>query len=122
VQAHLLATLNDKKIVDWLCTNLVKEREGLVWRAGIDNILANYRSIANFPTVTNQFGGPTLAVVGETSEHTVKSKALGPGMSVKDLFEPLFPKVEVKVIEGAGHWLHFERPGEVTGVLERFLG
>jgi esterase len=121
ILADLLGELKDNKLVEWLGTNLASGGDGLVWRVGISNLQANFPNIAGFPDLDAEFKGPILAVVGEASEHTSKSKALKPGMSVADLFKPLFPQVQVRVIGETGHMLHTEKPAAVTAVLQDFL-
>lgn len=36
--------------------------------------------------------------------------------------ERYFQKARVEMVSGAGHWLHHDRPHEVLGAIERFLG
>ncbi len=61
------------------------------------------------------FEGETLFIRGGRSKHVVLPDDEG-------LIKTLFPKAEVKTVEGAGHWVHAEKPEELLGLVQAFLG
>ena len=69
--------------------------------------------LVGWPEVEGRFDGPALFLRGGESayvwdEHLPEIRRL-------------FPAAQVETIEGAGHWLHAERPREVEAAIRRFL-
>jgi 2-succinyl-6-hydroxy-2,4-cyclohexadiene-1-carboxylate synthase len=60
----------------------------------------------------SQLACPTLLIVGE-QDH--KFQKIAEEMRSKS------KKIEVQIVEGAGHNVHFEKPVEFAGVLKKFL-
>lgn len=84
------------------------------WRLNLDALAANMDSIIGFPDVEGRrFDGPALFVRGGASDY------------VRPEHEPriraLFPAAEIRTIEGAGHWVHADRPREFIALVDRFL-
>lgn len=65
------------------------------------------------PATAHPFAGPALFLYGKNSAY-VRPEYHAP-------IRALFPKAEFEGIEGAGHWLHAERPREVEAAVEAFL-
>ena len=59
------------------------------------------------------YQGPTLFVAGGRSSYIQAEH--------RPLIARLFPAAEHAVIEGAGHWVHAERPAEFLTLVRRFL-
>ena len=60
------------------------------------------------------FEGEALFIRGGRSKHVVLPDDEG-------LIKTLFPKAEIKTVEGAGHWVHAEKPEELLGLVRGFL-
>jgi esterase len=58
-------------------------------------------------------GFPILFIRGENSEY-IKEKDV-------ELIKKVFPEAEIKTVEGAGHWVHSEKPMEFLKVVVEFL-
>lgn len=59
------------------------------------------------------FDGPTLFTYGEMSAFSVKED--------ESAVKKLFPRAQMKQINGAGHWLQAEKPEEFCKALNDFL-
>ncbi|KAJ8984150.1 hypothetical protein NQ317_017801 [Molorchus minor] len=106
VRDMLMPLLKHKAVLSFLLTNLVQKSNGsYAWRFNINSILNNFDNISTFPEVHNSvFEGPVLFVGGSKSDYIQKSDF--------PKIVKLFPKAELKFIEGAGHWVHSEKPTE----------
>ncbi len=83
------------------------------WRLNLDLLRAEMDRITGWPDTDRRYTGPALFLSGSDSryvrvEHHARITAL-------------FPKARFQQIEGAGHWLHAERPREFEAALRDFL-
>jgi pimeloyl-ACP methyl ester carboxylesterase len=91
-------------------------RDGPVrWKFNLAALKANLEGILGWPEdlPLAPFEGPALFVHGANSAYV--SEAMQPRI------RGLFPEAEFTAIEGAGHWLHAERPREFEAVVAEFL-
>ena len=110
--------INDRPIANFLSQNLKPADDGLgfEWRINVAAIAANMDNIIGFPTfrANMAYRAPSLFIVGGASNHVQPSH-------MADI-KRLFPYAKMKVIANAGHWVHAEKPAEVTEALCVFLG
>lgn len=98
----------------FLLQNAVLVEGAYQWRIDLSIFQRESHHITAFPEVTGQqpYCAPTLFLVGEHSDFVNYSDTL-----------VLFPNAEYKIIEGASHWLHVQKPEvfaeEVGNFLER---
>ena len=64
-------------------------------------------------TISTVGDGPVLWVAGSESDYV--SEAQLPLMS------QLFPRVELRTVQGAGHWVHSEKPEEFEQLLHELI-
>jgi pimeloyl-ACP methyl ester carboxylesterase len=83
------------------------------WRLNLGALAANMESLVGWPDAEGRFDGPALFLRGGASPY-VRDESL-------PAIRRLFPAARVETIEGAGHWLHAERPREVETAIRRFL-
>jgi esterase len=84
------------------------------WRLGLSNIASAMRDIEDFvPPSGATYTGPTLFVVGATSDYVQKSH--------RPVIDALFPRAKIQTIEDAGHWLHADQPERFAAVAENFF-
>ena len=101
----------DPEVRDFLLQSLdVKAKK---WKLNLDVLEAEMPKIIGFPEVSGTFEGPTLFLSGADSdyvlpEHRAKTKAL-------------FPAARFAKLNGAGHWLHAQKPREFEAALRTFL-
>lgn len=91
-------------------------REGPVrWKLNLDVLDAAMPEIVgwNDPKDCAPFQGPTLFLYGTSSNYVQPE--------YRAHIQDLFPQAEFIGINGAGHWLHAEKPREVEAAVEAFL-
>ena len=117
--AQLAKRIQDPGLRAWLLMNVYQDSEGVIrWRVNLDTILQAFKShIRTFPNEdfgeTQVFGGPSIFIGGANSEYI-------PVSDHPDILEK-FPKATFEYIEGAGHWVHSQKPNEFLEVLLKFL-
>lgn len=84
------------------------------WRVALPEIKAAMPNLIKWNDPEGHpYTGPTLLLRGGNSDY------VQPSADAKIL--ALFPNAQRGTIDGAGHWLHAEKPREVIAVLEEFL-
>lgn len=83
------------------------------WRINISAIAKHYPDIAAAPSATGSFSGPTLFIKGGESDYIQDRH--------RDEVGRLFPKAELRIIPGTGHWLHAEKTDTFATLCRRFL-
>ncbi len=98
----------------FLLKNLVRDDEGYRWRLNLPLLRRDYERVLGWDG-TGTYEGPVLFVGGSRSTY-VKPERDG------RLISSYFPRADIRMVAGAGHWIHSERPAEVRALLSRFLG
>ena len=107
--------VSDPGIQLFLSKNLTRNPEGgFRWRMNLEAIREFYpRLIGPVGQAGDAFEAPALFIRGGKSGY------------VQDddwpLIDILFPQAELATVEGAGHWVHAERPEELMRVVDGFL-
>lgn len=83
------------------------------WRLNLPAIDACYANIAAAPQGHGPYDGPVLLIKGGDSPYIQRQH--------QDTIRSLFPAVELRIIEGTGHWLHAEKPDTFAALCRRFL-
>jgi len=100
----------------FLLQNLVKGRDGWLWRVNLDALARSQDQITGFPEQNEWavYSRPVGFIHGELSDY------------VKPAYEPqiyrLFPAAELCMVEQAGHWVYAEKPEGFMHCLDRYLG
>lgn len=114
---YLMQTLNnDYGTVQFLLKNLSRRSDteggGFEWKMNLDVLHRDYENILRPPTGT-PFMKPTTFIRGAQSDY-IKNEDW-------TQIQTLFPKATLKTIEGAGHWVHADKPKELLHSLTEFL-
>lgn len=115
---QLKTVIPDAALRNFIITNLVQTNTGIYkWRVNIPALRENFQTqIATFPSNLSglQYHGPTLFLGGELSDYIGKNDLSS--------IQEFFPLAELRFVEGAGHWVHSQKPDiflkEVTAFLE----
>jgi len=112
-EAILAPYVREADVLSFLLTNWRRASDGIWrWRLNFDAIRDDYDSIVagvdGDPVDT-----PVLFLRGGESDYVTAEH--------RDTILRLFPKATVRTVEGAGHWLHAEKPELVARVITRFL-
>lgn len=83
------------------------------WRLNLSQIETDMDAILSFPEFTSRFDGPTLFLRGALSNYIRPE--------VEPIIRRLFPHAEFQTIDGAGHWLHADKPREFEAAVAAFL-
>ena len=115
VDGLLKAVVPNPGIRTFLLQNLVSDSSGLSWRLNLEALAKGMADYSTFPkeTVGRHFPGPCLFISGGKSHYVKKS--------YHSLIKKFFPSVQFSVIDGAGHWVHAEKPQDFLKSLEDFF-
>ena len=109
----MAADVPEKMVRQFLLTNLVRDEQGgWQWKLNLDAIEAGYQQIRGAPE-EGLFEGPTLFIKGEVSDYIQRQH--------QPQILRQFPKAETVTINGAGHWLHAEKPAAFNAAVSEFL-
>jgi len=103
----------DASIRQFLLKSLHKKEGKLTWRFNVRGLEGSYGAVACAPNITQPFEQPTLFIKGMNSDYIL-------AQDQTEIME-LFPNAKAKLIEGAGHWPHAEKPLVFTKILKDFL-
>ena len=116
-ETYLMNVLNNEvETVQFLLKNLSRQTEseggGYEWKMNLPVLHRDYKNILKAPD-GEPFLKPTLFIRGGNS-HYIKEED-------KAVINEFFPKAEIRTIDGAGHWVHAEKPKELMEMLMWFL-
>ena len=97
----------------FLLKNLVKTEDGYRWRLNLRLLRDQYDTILGWDG-SGTYEGPTLFLGGTESKYVKPDRD-------REIIAGHFPAARITMVEGAGHWIHSERPDEVQRLVARFL-
>ena len=98
----------------FLLKNLNREKEGgYSWKMNLDLLSEEIEEVIDITPIPFPIPTPTLFIRGGESGYILNSDF--------DRIEALFPNSEIETIEGAGHWVHAEKPQELVELIQGFL-
>ena len=113
-EQQLGTVIDDEATRKFVLTNLLRDSAGgFKWRLNLDAIESNYDRLRAKPLASKSFDKPTLFIKGALSNY-IKAE------HEAEIME-LFPDAAVKVIMGAGHWVHAEKPQALFKIVNDFL-
>ena len=118
-EAYLTENLHEEGAgtIQFLLKNLSRRSDteggGFEWKMNLSVLWANYPRILDKLEGNTPFTKPTLFVRGGASNYIKDSDF--------DMILQLFPNSNIQTIEGAGHWVHADKPRELLEVLKRFM-
>jgi esterase len=111
---RLMAAVPDAATRAFLLQSLDLKSDPPGWRLNLPVLRVAMDRITGWPGVTGHFDGPTLFLSGSASDYVRPEH--------RPAIKALFPNAKFAKLQGAGHWLHAERPREFEGTLRAFLG
>lgn len=114
LQAALDPVTESAGISQFLLASLQRDGDGYRFRMNLDVLEKNLDSeISRFPETDTSWSGPILFLDGEQSAYIRESHH-------PEIYQR-FPKAKITTIQGAGHWLHSEKPAETLDAIAQFL-
>jgi len=85
------------------------------WKPNLAAIDANMAALTAFPFAApnSRYDGPALFIAGSESEYVSPDS--------HDAIHAFFPEAQIEVIDGAGHWVHAEKPEKFGALVKTFL-
>ena len=115
IDAALRPQIPSDGIRNFLLKNLQRDGQGgYGWKMNLDVIYRHYDRLNGVMEADGTFEGPTLFVRGGASDYVADEDT--------ELIISFFPEAEIVTIDGAGHWVHAEKPQEFGEVVLGFLG
>ena len=106
--------INSMGISQFLAKNLQRNGDSWQWKMNLPVLQKAYPDIAAFPQNIGQaYQGATLFIKGMNSDYITAEHQ-------NDILQR-FPKAQVKVIQGTGHWIHAEKPNIFNKIVADFL-
>ena len=114
-EAELAASISDVRLRQFMLQNLARAGNGFRWRVNLAGILSQLDSLRAFPASLRgkSSGAPGLFIGGAESDYSIKRD--------KAAILRYFPAARIKMIEGAGHWLHADKPAEFLHETRSFM-
>ncbi len=113
--AELSAAIPEPAIRAFLLQNLVFNDGNTAWRINLAALDAGLPTLSGFPEhlLDLTYDGPTLFLGGGQSDY-IRPRH-------RPTIDRLFPHATLETVDGAGHWVHAEKPREFLAKLEAFL-
>jgi len=116
-QGKLEPSIPDRATLQFLLKSLVADETHpgqWRWRLNLESLDRHYPDIWKGIPAGRRWDGPAHFLYGALSDFVKPSD--------EALIRELFPRAQWESVAGAGHWLHAEKPAEVVGALNRWLG
>ena len=97
----------------FLLKNLKRNARGYEWKMNLDVIYNNIANVGKGLEPDDKFNHKTLFVRGALSQYILDEDLDG--------LKKHFPDSNLVTIHGASHWVHYEKPDELSSVIEEFL-
>lgn len=103
--------ISDAAVVAFLMQNLMVRDDHFDWRLNLPAIGVAVPALCSFPRelAARRFNGPATLITGSLSDYVTAAD--------RAAFAGLFPRVQTVEIDGAGHWVHADRPAEFLAAL-----
>lgn len=113
-EAYLAERVPDVSTRQFLLKNITRDEKGrFIWKMNLPVLWKHFPDILAPVSGSHPFEKPVLFVRGSRSNY------------IKDedwpLIQSLFPQAKLVTIEGAGHWVHADKPGELLAVSTAFF-
>lgn len=110
----LLEKVGDVGIRQFLLKSLKKNHDGRwCWQFNLSVIAKQYSNLAAAPELTHSLECESLLVKGGRSGYIAAEH--------RQAIDKTFKHLQFKMVQGAGHFLHVEKPRAVEGLVERFF-
>lgn len=110
---YLARHISEPNVRAFLLKNLYRtEQQAFAWRMNLAALEDQYDQIAA-PPCEGRFDKPVLFIKGSESDYL--------RAEYQDAILTRFPNTQLRIIDGAGHWPHAEKPALFLKLVTRFL-
>ncbi len=111
---QMAQVIPDFGVRQFILKNLSRNEHGqFAWKLNLDAIEKNIENIGSGLPKDLSFEGNTLFVSGGLSDYITSED--------RDQISHHFPNSDLATIDGAGHWVHAQKPQELLTLLQSFL-
>lgn len=112
--ARLAEQVADPGVRAFLLQSLDLKAQPARWKLNLDALRDQMPLLTGWPEMPKAtFPGPALFLAGADSDYC--------GPAQLRAIREYFPEAQIRIVEGAGHWLHADRPAEVAEAVAHFL-
>lgn len=112
-EQYLSEQIHDTGTRQFLLKNITRSENGTYsWKMNLPVLWEHFQDILA-PVQGEPFQKPALFIRGSRSNYIKPAETA--------LIMSLFPQARIVTIEGAGHWVHADKPNELLSVLNEFL-
>lgn len=115
MDAALAQGIDDPVLRSFLLQNVASGPNGYRWKLNLDVLERDMDLLFGFPMthLHDPWEGDALFLRGAASDYVLDEH--------EPVIDALFPNADHHAIAEAGHWLHAQKPAEVTAALKNFL-
>ena len=114
-EARLAATIGDPALRSFILQNLVRAGGGWRWRINLAGIRSQLAGLRGFPpALAGQSSAAPSLFIGEAESNYAIDRH-------RAAILRHFPSAQIKMIPGAGHWLHADQPAEFLREVSAFI-
>lgn len=98
----------------FILKNLNRDKDGnFSWKLNVDAIEKAIEEVGESIEEGVSFDGETLFISGGKSDYIKEED--------HEMIRSYFPNAEIETVAGAGHWVHAEKPDELSALVTNFL-
>ena len=112
VEEHLAGSVPEPAVRQFLMQNLERKGDKFRWRINLDAIANNMPNIMGFGDYEPTQAG-IVFIAGKYSNYILPDH--------QETIMRNFPNARIETIQGAGHWLHAEKPQAFLTIVNKYL-
>ncbi len=114
IKFELQSVIESEPVIQFLLKNILRNLDGsLSWKFNRDTLLEHYHDLTMGLDLSHPFMGSVLFLRGENSDYLK--------IPLSDELLQYFPFAQLQTIEGAGHWIHADKPDTLTTLVLDFI-
>lgn len=110
---QMAAKIKNPGVRQFILKNLTRAEDGYTWKLNLKALEANAAEIGKALPADASFEKETLFIGGTKSNYITEKD--------HELIKKHFKSAEIKMVEGAGHWVHAEKPDVLARMVFDFL-
>ena len=111
---QMAQVISNVGVRQFILKNLTRNSDGgFEWKLNLSAIESAIEKVGEGLEAEVTFSGDSLFIAGGNSDYILENDF--------ELIRRFFPKAEVETIVGAGHWVHAEKPKELSELVLEFL-